>query len=257
MQYEIRAMSLGEILDTGLRLLRNHFVPLVGTAALLYVPFSLVAALVLETPDPEAAPDEALGFAAAAISLGAVAMLLAPIVMAAVTRMLGEIYLGRSLGANDAFRGAFSILLPLMGTFVLAGLAVLAGLLLLVIPGIYLMLAFFVITPVIVLEGVYGPRALGRSRELMRGSLLRALAIYVVALLLSNVLGFGVGLAVGWIPLVGPISTGIVQATAFVYTTSTAVLLYFDARCRKEAFDLEHLARQVEHGGRATPDVVA
>jgi hypothetical protein len=33
------------------------------------------------------------------------------------------------------------------------------------------------------------------------------------------------------------------------------VLLYFDVRCRKEAFDLEHLARQVEHGG--TGPVVA
>ena len=41
MRYEIRAMSAGEILDTGLRLVRTHFVPLVGISAIVNVPLSI------------------------------------------------------------------------------------------------------------------------------------------------------------------------------------------------------------------------
>ena len=42
MGYEIRAMSLGEILDAGLWLLRDHGRVLVGAAAVLHVPMALL-----------------------------------------------------------------------------------------------------------------------------------------------------------------------------------------------------------------------
>ena len=41
-RYEIRAMSLGEILDAGLWLLRDHGRVLVGAAAVLHVPMALL-----------------------------------------------------------------------------------------------------------------------------------------------------------------------------------------------------------------------
>ena len=41
-KYEIRAMSLGEMLDGGLWLLRDHARVLVGAAALLHVPMALL-----------------------------------------------------------------------------------------------------------------------------------------------------------------------------------------------------------------------
>jgi hypothetical protein len=51
------------------------------------------------------------------------------------------------------------------------------------------------------------------------------------------------------VPVLGPIAQGFAQSLGVAYSAVVLVLLYFDIRCRKEAFDLEHLARLVE--GRA------
>jgi hypothetical protein len=63
--------------------------------------------------------------------------------------------------------------------------------------------------------------------------------------------GSGLQLLLGYLPLVGPLASGIVQAIGAAFQSAFLVLLYFDIRCRKEAFDLEHLAGLVEGGARA------
>jgi hypothetical protein len=80
----------------------------------------------------------------------------------------------------------------------------------------------------------------------MSGHLLRGFGIMLVGALLVGLLSSGIELGLGWIPLVGPIATGLAQALGFAYTSTLGVLLYFDIRCRKEAFDLEHLSHLVE-----------
>ncbi len=70
--------------------------------------------------------------------------------------------------------------------------------------------------------------------------------VFLVGALIVSLLTSGIELGVGWIPVVGPIATGLSQALGFAYTSTLGVLLYFDIRCRKEAFDLEHLSRLVE-----------
>lgn len=244
MAYEIRELSFAEILDRGLRLLRDHWLLLGAPAAALYVPLSLV----LAGFDPEAATEPA-DLAPLFASLGLLLLLSAiafPVLSAAITHAIGEAYLGRDVTIGGALRAGLDILLPLLGTWLLAYLAILGGLLLLVIPGIYLMLAFLLVTQVMVLEHRFGARALGRSRELMAGHLLRGFGILLVGSVLVSLLGSGIDLGLGWIPLLGPVATGIAQAFGFAYTSTLGVLLYFDIRCRKEAFDLEHLSALVE-----------
>src|SRR5437773_11777155 len=56
MGYEIRAMSFAEIMDTGFRIVRQHFGLIIGIAAALYVPVAVLRALVAPVPVPRAAP---------------------------------------------------------------------------------------------------------------------------------------------------------------------------------------------------------
>ena len=42
MAYEIRAMSFAEVLDTGFRLIRDHFALLVGIGLVLYAPLAVL-----------------------------------------------------------------------------------------------------------------------------------------------------------------------------------------------------------------------
>jgi len=56
MGYEIRAMSFAEIMDTGFRIVRQHFGLIIGIAAALYVPVAILGALVAPEPVPGAGP---------------------------------------------------------------------------------------------------------------------------------------------------------------------------------------------------------
>jgi hypothetical protein len=154
---------------------------------------------------------------------------------------------------GDAFRRGLAILGPVLGTSLLAGLAVLGATLLLVIPGIWVGLGLVLLSQVMVLESRFGAAALRRSLELMKGQRLRAFGIAFVVVLLSALLGIAVQLVVGFIPVVGPIGSGLVSAVSGAYMAAVWMALYLDIRCRTEAFEIEQLARLVETGAAATP----
>jgi hypothetical protein len=254
-QYEIRTMQLSEILDMGFRLLRNHFGLLIGISAVIYVPMGIFGTWMRSWMETSAAGASELDLGLAAVSVLAVVVtysIVAPLVSAAITYALGELYLGRSVTIGAAFRASLPRLLPLVGTMFLATLAIMMGLLLFVVPGLYLMLAFSLLTQVIVLENVAGMTALSRSRELLRGNLLRAVGIILVFSIASGVLGMSLGLAFGAVPALESVGSALAQALAFAYYSAVLVVFYFEIRARKEAFDLEHLARLVETGGVAS-----
>lgn len=239
MTYEIRPMSFGEILDMGFRILRDNFVPLMSLSAVMYVPLAVVTSWVVA--DPTA------GMALGAFLLTILAFLVAsPIVSAAIIFALGEAYLGRPIEFGKSLRSVTPIIVPLLGTTFLAALFIIGGYLLFVIPGIYLQLSYLIAWQVMVLEGIFGRRALSRSRELMRGSLGRGFGVLFIGGIIVGVTSQILQMALGAIPFLGPIASGMAQAAGAAYTSAITVVLYFDIRCRKEAFDLEHLARVVQ-----------
>lgn len=279
MGYEIRAMSFGEILDAGFQLLRDHFVLLVGTASVLYVPTAILNGyLGRELQDP------ARGALAAAVAAGAglllLALVAAPIVQVAVTYAIGEVYVGRQRTIGSALRFGLSILLPLAGTAALVYLAilcvptvaggVLAGVTLWLGPAlgmealtflgvgvaglvagavlVYISLSFLIVWQVMVLERVFGVTAMRRSRALMRGHLMRGFGVMLVSALVILLLVGGVGFVLAFIPWLGSVGAGVAQAAGAAYGAAVGVALYFDLRCRKEAFEIEHLAQKVLAG---------
>ncbi len=248
MTYEIRAMGLAEILDTGFRLLRNHFGILFGAALALYLPLGVFTAVlehVFQTPAAGGTIDVTLILVSVAGMLLSFSIV-SPIVSCAITHALGELYLGRVASLGASFRVALSLLLRVVGTSLLASLAVLMGLLLLVLPGLYLAVAFVLVTQVIVIERIAGVPALGRSRELMQGNMLRGIGLGFVIGLLGAILSVGLELAFALVPAVSFLGGTLAQSLVFAYSSAVLVVFYFDIRARKEAFDLEHLARVVE-----------
>jgi hypothetical protein len=267
MRYEIRAMSFAEILDQGFRLVRDHFVLIVGLAATLQVPLAVLqewagGSLITRS----VTSGRILAGVLVLVSL----LVVAPAVGAAVTFALGETYLGRPPTIRESLRRAFRILLPLTGTMLLLWLLVAGTGALFVVPAlllrfvalagragpllllaialatvVYVGLGFLLATQVMVLEHAFGLAALRRSARLMRGNFLRGAGITFLGALIVGVVSGVLQLALDYIPLVGPIGSGLARAAATAYTSAVLVVLYFDIRCRKEAFDLEHLARVV------------
>jgi uncharacterized membrane protein len=70
---------------------------------------------------------------------------------------------------------------------VLAGLGILLGLILLIIPGLYLLTRWSMIVPVIVLENRSASEAFGRSWELVRGNAWRMFGLIVITLLAAGI----------------------------------------------------------------------
>lgn len=245
MRYEIRALSGAEILDTSFRVLRNHFVLLVGITASVYLPLAIVLSLIGEAT--ERGPSDT-AFMTVLVGIGAVAVLATiggTLVFTAVTHAIAELYSGHTVTWRQALARAQREFVRVVGTTLLFALFCLLGFLLFVLPGVYLALSGAILWPVMLIERRFGMQAIRRSRDLMRGNLLRALGVLVVVWLVSAAIGTGLTLPVAAIPSVQTAVSGLVQAVTTTYGAIVTVLLYFDVRCRKEAFDLEHLARLV------------
>jgi hypothetical protein len=245
-QYQIRPMSLGEILDTGFAILRDHFVPIVGISALVDVPLTLIGRAIPKlAPGTTPSMSDAIGMV---LPLYFMVLVLGPIGTVAITYLIGELYQGRSTTIGRAFRETFAILLPLVGTSVVGGVWTLLAFLALVIPGIWLMLGLWILSQVMIFERRFGTRGIQRSLDLMSGHRMRALGAVLPGLILVPVLTFAFQLGSRFVPHGAPIASELagVIGTAFLRTVS--VVLYFDLRCRKEAFEIEHLARLVRAG---------
>jgi hypothetical protein len=82
---------------------------------------------------------------------------------------------------------------------ILAGLAIAVGLLLLIVPGLYLMTIWSVLIPVIVLERRDVMEAFGRSRELVSGNGWNVFGVIVISFLILIGVGIVLGIALIWL----------------------------------------------------------
>jgi hypothetical protein len=245
-------MSIGEIIDTSFRVLRSHFVPLVGISAIVNVPVSVGQALVgqqAEGGSPASVPALAIGLGLLSFTF------VAPIVSAAVTSMVGEVYVGRAAKIGEAFRVALRMVLPLIGTSLLAGLAMMVGFLLLIVPGVWLGLGLIALTPVMVIERSFGMKAIERSLELLSGNRGRAFLLYLLVGILMTVLSTTFALLAGAAPVLGGIASGLASSVTGAFLAVVSVTLYFEIRSRKEAFEIDQLAEMVGAAARTAPAV--
>lgn len=253
---EFRPMSVSDILDTTFRLYRERFLTFFLIALVVYVPYSLLAALLIPAPpavqhlSPGQVPHfDLMAMVPGYIGLFVFAVIFLPLCSAALTLNISSAYLGKELSAGESYQRATPRLAGLIGTQFLAGLIILLGLFLLIVPGIIFAFWFYVLIPVVVLEGVGGTAALGRSRELMRGNIGKAFLVGLlaglVAAIIGGVLGFLLGLAQPpYIVLV--FAQTLLHAVLLPIQTAPIILLYYDLRIRKEAFDLQMLSTAME-----------
>lgn len=84
-------------------------------------------------------------------------------------------------------RSVSPVVVPLVIAGILAGIAIAIGLVLLIVPGLFLLTIWAVLAPVIVIERSEVMNAFGRSRELVRGNGWQVFGVIVVLFLLQLV----------------------------------------------------------------------
>ena len=170
-----------------------------------------------------------------------------PLCTGALVVNISASYLGETLGAGESYGRAFKKLWRLLVAQGWSTILVLLGLILCIIPGLVLALQLLVVPQVVLLEDIKARAAIGRSRALMSDYLGKALLLSLVVGLLGIVVGRIIGVAMNAIPWPLPIigdflSLFVLQTLMLPFSIATVVLLYYDLRIRKEAFDLQRLA---------------
>ena len=223
----VEPLGFAEILEEALGLTRRHL-GLVLALDLSFVPLFLVSNFLNPTN-----PNEAVTLA---VALGLLGLALQTVGATATTYAMGGVYLGEDVTLGDAFGRGISRALPLFVTQLLGGLLALVGFLLFILPGVYLSLAFLLVSPVVVVESVAGSKALSRSRVLMRGHLFRGAALLAVSMVVFLLAGTaGIFLSSLAPPLAEVIEVAL-NAIVAGYFTTVVTIFYFDLRCRKEGY---------------------
>lgn len=236
----LRPMGLLEIVDETFRLYRRHFAVFFGIAAVIYVPWGVL----------QGVP----GVAALAGLLLAPFMLVA---QSALTKAVSDRYLGTPLSVGEAYRYIGRRFWPLVLTMLLAYLMVLAGLLLLIIPGIIFSFWIALTAQVFVIEDKRYSQAIWRSKFLIgQGTWAELIVLMLIIGLLTMVIQFVLGALVGTsmlginqeevgMPMHAAILFGLLEALAMPLSQIATVLLYYDSRIRKEGFDIQILAKEM------------
>lgn len=237
----LRPRSITEIVDAALHLLRQQYLQLVTATAAVCLPV-LVLRLLLPAPLSWVPP--LFYVLAQSIATGAVIV------------MVADSYLGRRPSVAGALREVGAHIGALVGTSVLQALLVLTGFVLLIVPGFIFLAWFFAAPMVVVLEDAGAVHALRHSRELVRGHTPRVLGALLLVILLYLVLAGLLGATAGVLGAFGPgaadtalaaLVDGAMRILLAPILAVVFTLLYYDLRIRREGFDLQVMAAELDH----------
>lgn len=271
---ELRPLALGEILSTAFGLYRRHFKTLCLSVLVVVIPLAILDTLLAASlsSDPfDPTPERTAGSSAGGDDVGALAanvlviVLLFTLATAACTRAVAIAYLGGSITWQESLRYAVRKLLPLLVVSALTGLAVVAGLFALILPGIYIAVRLFLASPALIVEDQSAVDSMRRSWNLVKDRWWATFGIILVSVLLIGIItSLLQALIVAPLfadsdnDLLGGIlrTLGTIAGNLIAIPLQAAVLtiVYFDLRVRKEGFDLQLLSRDMEdHPGADGP----
>ena len=250
-----RPMGVGEILSTALDLYRRYWRTLWAIAAVVVVPFTLLQYLLghtvrvtgMATSNGVVVTTSSwrAGIAGLIAALAGVVMFL--VLTGAITRAVAAEVAGQDPGVEESYRFGFHRFWSVLAVSVLVGLAVVGGLILFILPGIWIGIRLATSTQALVVEGRRPTEAMGRSWGLVGGHWWHAFGTLVVAGLLTGLVN---ALITAPFNQANWFLQGVVAAIATVitlpYGTLVGILLYLDLRARKEQLTLERLQADLQ-----------
>ena len=263
----LRPLGVGEILDAGIKLYVRHWKPLMICVVGIALPVQILTVLVLASVDPStldsfgsfdtsstSSNDPSGAEAAAFIIVAIVSGLSTLLATAACFKAVADAWLGARPEAGRSLRFALRNLLRLVWLAIVWGCGLTLGFIALIVPGVWLFVAWSLAVPALLFERTGAFKSLGRSFRLVRGRWWPVCGALVVAYLLAGIIsgivqlipeGIAAGLAGdsdvanGIAAVIGGTVSAMISTP---FTAAVVVLLYFDQRVRKEGFDLQLLA---------------
>ena len=166
-------------------------------------------------------------------------LVVAPLITAICIYALRSVAEGGRPGAGESFVSGFEAFTPLFLAVLLAALGIAIGLLLLIVPGVYLAVRWFFVPQAVVLDGARSTRALARSSEVVQGFWWRTFGL-VIMVNLAAILP-GIVLAAPFTAIASStdravwsmIGTICAEAVTTPFVALFSTLLYYDLRARR------------------------
>jgi hypothetical protein len=217
-----RRLSVGGVISEAFELYGAHFGTLVLAAAAIFLVADIIEALLVSSES------FVLNLLSAVVSMVALALFIGFVVSLVADVRDGR----RDFSAGELLSSGWQVVLPLIGFGILFGLGVGIGLVLLIIPGLYLLTIWAVGAPAIVVERVGVIAAFGRSHELVRGHgwtvfgaiIVAALVLWGIGLVAALV-GFAIGDFLGAF-----IVSFLFDLLAAPFAALVSSVLFFDLR---------------------------
>lgn len=268
----LRPLRVGEILDVAIKIYTRNARTLWKIVAIVVFPVYVLSGIVTLSTLPDEFLDPQFGtqpgsfrnleneiwtMVGAQLFLALVTMVTVTIATGACMKAISDIYVGATPETRSSLRFAarrvHSLVWITFLTFFFGALAAVA----LIAPGVWLWFAWTVAPPVLLVEGLKGTKALGRSFQLVKGRWWPVFGAVVVGYLLSGIVSGAISAITlplvlsdaGESALLTTVVNTIVNTIAGVLVTpfnaALVAVVYFDLRVRKEGFDLELLAERI------------
>ena len=241
-------LDIGRVLNNTFGVIMRHPVIFIGLSFLIVaLPQAVVqlatgASTTSSDPDAMMAMFSSPSMVAAAAGGWLLVMILSVLLQATFVIATVKDLNGQPVSLGDCIGQAIGKLLPLIGLGVLMTLGIMAGMILLIIPGLILALMWIVASPVMMAEDKGIIDSLKRSAELTKGSKRWIVLLFVVYIILSSILGmlmipfvFAGPVAIMLVGLVVNTLTGAIQGTGIA-------AVYVDLRIVKEGGNTDALA---------------
>jgi hypothetical protein len=203
----VNRIRVGAVIGETFSIYGRNFVTLLGVAILIFLVVAVLAALISGPARDELSWGELLLVLLAIVLWLAGQALYTGFVVRVVEDTRGGRHRDVTLG--HLLSSAAPAIVPLIVMSILYGLGVGIGLILLVIPGLYLLTIWAVTAPAIVIEGAGALQSFGRSHELVRGDgwpvFWTLVVVWLISAVISSILaaigdaiggvGYGVGLS--------------------------------------------------------------
>ena len=233
-----RPRDLGSLLSTGFSTYFAHFGTFIAIAAAVVVPVHLIVFGVgLEQlwSDYDSSPP----IGETALTAGVTYLIITPLITAMAVHALQALGARRNPSAREAITGGLEMFTPVFLAVMLAALGVAVGLLLLILPGIYLAIRWYFVPQAVILERARGAQALERSAVLVKGSWWRVFAIGLVASLIAAAAVSALAIPAALLAeaadraVIALLISLLTDSLTAPFVAIVGTLLYFDLRARR------------------------
>ena len=256
-------LEFAGILQAAMRQYRTRALTLWTIAAAVVIPVQLLTGILYYVSLPSdvvahhgrlyTATVETTTPAGIVIAILVLSIIAGPFAIGALSRSLIDAYSGHATDWRASLRFAASRFTPLLWLSILTGLLVAVGFVL-IIPGVYLLVAWSVAVYALMFEGKAGFGALDRSHKLVKDRWWATFLPLLFGFVLVVALRFGLpalmnaiesGLhdnSVGLTVLLDGIATALAGILTYPVLAAIAAVIYVDLRARKEGFSVHELS---------------